>query len=244
MYVAASSAAAQAVQRNWKTIAFGSLVRDVMKHVFLYDEPTLKVFDVNPNGAEGHHGVWPETHVAMGSVLARGEALDNMNRAVLNRILPLLNGLAKSGPAELSLWSWLRHNFSLASAAAVWGPEHFFLQDESLVDDFWVLEPQFPAFMLYPFPALTARKPYLARQRLMKAFRRYTDAKGYEQASELIKTRYQLHEKFGLADEMKGRSELGMLTGIPNAPRRTIHDRHAANNAQAPSQTPSPPPSG
>lgn len=213
MYIAASSAVAQSVQRNWKTIAFGSLVRDVMKHVFLYDEPTLAVFDINVNGAEGHHGFWPESHTVMGNVLARGAALDDLNRTVLDRLLPLLNGLANHDPEQLNLWSWLRHNFSLASSAAIWGPAHPFMLDQSLVDDFWVLEPSFPAFLLLPFPALTARKPYLARKRLMKAYRKYTDTKGYEQASQLIKARYQLHEKYGVADEMKGRNELGMLTG-------------------------------
>jgi len=218
MYVAASSAAAQAVQRNWKTIVFGSLIKDVMKHVFLYDDQALEIFAVNCNGADGHHGIWPEMHTALGNFLARGPQLDALNRRILNSILPALNQMARKGPETLELWGWLRNSFSMATATAIWGPDHPFVHDESLIDDFWLIEPNFPAFMLYPFPALTARKPYLARQRLMKAYRQYTDSKAYERASDLIKMRYKCHEKYGLSEEMKGRSELGMLTGSQPPP--------------------------
>lgn len=202
MYIATSPEAAQAVQRCHKTIVSGSLVAPILEKVFLLDRNMMEILNKNRDGLETGSGLLPDVHKAVTDILSSGSGLDQMNRAIQKAILPRVKGLSE-GPmtTTVSLWNWMRHEFSLASVEAIWGPEHPFLKNELLEDDFWIFEAHLGQLMTYPVPSVTARSAFKARNRLLNSLRVYNTTQGEFKASELIKARNSICRSHGLGEK-------------------------------------------
>ena len=93
----------------------------------------------------------------MFATLAPGPDLDDLNKSILNRILPDVNNLAKAGPTKTKMWYWLRHHFSLASTGAIWGLRNPFLLYPDVEPTFWEFEANAMPLTMMPFPQLVSR---------------------------------------------------------------------------------------
>lgn len=208
MYIAASPEAAQAVEKANKTIVSGSLVAPILEKVFLLDRHSMAILNRNRDGLEPGNGLLPGVQKAVASVLLSGPGLAEINCAIQKAILPRVNGLVEGRMTRtVFLWSWIRHESSLASVEAIWGPEHPFLKNALLEDDFWTFEAHLVQLMTYPMPSLTVRPAFEARKRLLNSMRTYNAARGEERASELIRTRNRVCRSYGLGEEGIVRTE-------------------------------------
>lgn len=63
-------------------------------------------------------------------------------------------------------------------------------------------------------PHIIARKPWKAREALVKAFEAYLAGKGYEEGSQLAKARWEGHSKLGLSVEDIARLEVSLSFGL------------------------------
>ncbi|KAK4542245.1 hypothetical protein LTR36_006898 [Oleoguttula mirabilis] len=78
-------------------------------------------------------GILNQAHDMVQQIMKPGPHLDELNRKFLRELTPYVNALAKrGGPEKIKLCHWLRHHFSLASAAAVYGPENLFALNAAL----------------------------------------------------------------------------------------------------------------
>jgi hypothetical protein len=63
-------------------------------------------------------------------------------------------------------------------------------------------------------PSITARRAYLARQKVLEGLVRYVKHKNYKVASGLIQERVETNLEFGLGERMSGHAELILMFGI------------------------------
>ena len=152
----------------------------------------------------------------MFSTLAPGQFLDDLNKSILDQLLPDINRLANEGTTHTKLWYWLRHHFSVASVNAIWGPRNPFQLDPDAEPAFWEFEANAMPLTMMPFPRFLARKGWTARQRVLDAFETYAENEGYtdEQTSQLIKNRVEINmAKFHLSKRMYAWGEASLLFG-------------------------------
>lgn len=77
-----------------------------------------------------------DLHKSMHEALIVGPALHEMNASVLSTIGKELNSIGMEVETK-SLFLWLRNTLTVASSAAIFGSNHIFAKDKSLVDAYW-----------------------------------------------------------------------------------------------------------
>ena len=158
----------------------------------------------------------PEVHDMMYTTLAPGPHLDTLNKSILDQILPSINNLTRTGSAQIKLWYWLRHHFSIASVNAIWGPQNPFQRYKDVEPAFWEFEANAMPLTMAPLPHVFARKGWKARKRVLDTFEEYVENGGYKdpETSQLIKNRAEiLIGKYGLSKRMFAWGEASLLFG-------------------------------
>ena len=122
-----------ATQRNTKTLSFNPFLLWTSKQISLYDKAGMAVVENNIEGAQGKWGYVPEMLEGVHHTLAPGPALDKMNRTVLNKLCPAINGLRDGETIELS--AWIRVLFTVCSLESIYGPDWF--SSREITQAFW-----------------------------------------------------------------------------------------------------------
>ncbi|TKA81243.1 hypothetical protein B0A55_02371 [Friedmanniomyces simplex] len=198
-----------------KTLSFNTLVAQAMRVMLSLDKASMQVIEDNMNNERGDRsGLLLETHDMMFGAFV--QQIDEMNANFLKCWTSHINALAlPAGKAEtISLWYWLRHHFSIASAASLFGPESPLTLDPSLEHDFWVMEDNIGPLFSVPYPSIFLRKAYQARQRVFDALIEYGEQERYKLpgTSRLIQARAELiMGRYGFSKRMFGQAEGSML---------------------------------
>ncbi|KAL9622344.1 MAG: hypothetical protein Q9160_003355 [Pyrenula sp. 1 TL-2023] len=123
--------------------------------------------------------------------LAPGPGLDAMTRIMVSNVAMSMERLDETVTegGSLQLRSWLRHEITLASSNAVYGPMNPFLNKE-VEDAFWAYQDDFGAIMMNFLPKLTARKGIYGRKVVSDYFYEYFKNNGQDKGSLLIQNRY------------------------------------------------------
>lgn len=83
-----------------------------------------------------------------------------------------------------------------------------------LVESFWEFEQGMTSLLADIFPAITARKPYLGREKILASLVEFIEKERHKKASELIQQSVSINLKHGFSVDMAGRLELILLFGI------------------------------
>ncbi|KAK0945082.1 hypothetical protein LTR29_003429 [Friedmanniomyces endolithicus] len=214
LYIVNSPDWALAMHKAHKTLSFNPLVVQAMRAIFAFDDPSMQVLEDNMNNERGDRsGILLEMHDMMFGAFV--QQIDELNANFLRCWTPHINALAPTGKLEsISLWYWLRHHFSIASAASLYGPGSPLTLNPSLENDFWLFENSIGPLFSIPYPSIFLRKAYQARQRLFDAFTEYTELDRYKLpgTSRLIQTRAEMTvRQFGLTKRMFAQGELSMM---------------------------------
>lgn len=217
MYIVASPEWTSAIHRANKSLQFNTFIAQAMKNLFCMDEAAMKLINENLNGENGkREGIMLEIHDMMQATLAQGPLLDKLNKSVLETIAPDFSTLAKEGPTEIKLWEWLRHHFSVASVAAIWGPRNPFTMHPEVEAAFWEFEGNALALTMSPLPQIFARRGYKARQQVLHSFEEYMEQEAYNDAetSQLVRSRAEINMgKFKLSTKMHAWGDASLLFG-------------------------------
>ena len=169
----------------------------------------------NANREHGDEGIMPESHDMIAGVLGPGPTLNNMSQTQLEIFTETISRIQPEGDETVvELHSWLREQFTMSNAKAIYGPENLFAVHPELVKDFWVFEEGMIPLLADFWPAITARKPYLARKKILDALTEFVEMGRYKKASTLIQRRVSINLKHGLTPKMAGHGELIMLFAI------------------------------
>ena len=153
LYVVNSVELIGAVQRYHKTLAFPPIEAKMGKRMSGCSEEADKVIMTNVNGDDGDSSMSIESFKVIRSALTPGEDLDMMNRTMIRNIASSCEKIRPSdvdSPVKLNLREWLRHEITMATTNAVYGPMNPYV-DRHVEDSFWYgpSDSQFKSHVLY-----------------------------------------------------------------------------------------------
>lgn len=136
-YVVNSPDLVIAVQRNSKTLSFTPLIAHSAERITLPSKEAWAALMKNLDGKEGDWGLNADTHKGMYAALAPGKDLDDMNRAMAKSVSASLDKLCRDEETTtIDLMEWVRHEITMASTNAAYGPNNPF-RDPEVERGFW-----------------------------------------------------------------------------------------------------------
>jgi len=139
IYIINSLELIAAVQRHSKTLAFPPIEAKMGRRMNAWSDEADKIIMTNVNGDEGDWGMSVESYQAMRSALTPGADLDAMNRVMIQNIAASLEHIRPEKGClgtSISLMRWLRHELTIATTNAVYGPLNPYV-DRNVEDGFW-----------------------------------------------------------------------------------------------------------
>ncbi len=126
------------IQRNWKKLQLVPLASKFTARFSHLSPQATKILMNNDNLDKDDPGLYSETLTAIHTTLASGgEGLEHMTRIAIISVCTSLDSLTiDTGPVRLHLAEWLRHEITLASSEAIYGPANP-LRDPKVENGFW-----------------------------------------------------------------------------------------------------------
>ncbi|KAM3077156.1 hypothetical protein ACMFMG_003377 [Clarireedia jacksonii] len=210
MYIINNVSLIQFVQKQPRTLAFPPIAAKFASRVCGVSPEATKICMTNVNGEDGNFGLSMDSHVAIRDALLPGAGLDQMNRLMIENVANSVDSLIPSGHkiVQIGLSAWLREMITLATTNSVYGPQNPFKRAD-IRDDFWKYESQLMRLLFGIFPSILARTGFQARARVAQAFEQYFRAGGVEQASILMRNRYEAGARNGVPEADIARYEVG-----------------------------------
>ena len=176
----------------------------------------MQILKVNADREEGSFGIMPESHDMFATALGPGPLLNDLTKLQLELFSETLGKLNFKDSHEegVDLLDWLKEQFTLANARAIYGPENLFVMHPELVKDFWVFEQDMLGLLPDILPSIFARRAYSARKKLLAGLIEYVEKERYTKASLMIQRRLGINLKNGISPQMAGHGELIMLFAI------------------------------
>lgn len=142
MYVVNSPELIAAIQKQPRTISFAPLEAKLIERLFCPTAKGAKIMNANPDGTNGEEGLYAKGIKAIHAALLPGDSLDAMNRIAIHDIAASCDELAPGMvdgtpvPVRIELMRWIRHELTMASTNAVYGPMNPF-NDPRVEDSWW-----------------------------------------------------------------------------------------------------------
>ncbi|KAL9105199.1 MAG: hypothetical protein Q9187_008767, partial [Circinaria calcarea] len=213
-YVVNSPDLVVAVQRNSKTLSFTPFIAQSAKRITLPSKEAWAALMKNLDGKEGDWGLNADTSRGMHAVLAPGKDLDDMNRAMVTSVGASVDKLCKDEETTtIDLMNWIRHEITMASTNAAYGPKNPF-KDPEVEKGFWAFENDLTLLLVNVMPNLIASKGHKGRDKVFRAFAEFFQNGGVDSSSALIKVRYEANLRYGVPFKDMGRFEIGNAIGI------------------------------
>ncbi|TDZ37779.1 7-alpha-hydroxycholest-4-en-3-one 12-alpha-hydroxylase [Colletotrichum trifolii] len=142
-----------------------------------------------------------------------GEQLERHNLTALNRYAEAINSTQPGQPLELSsLYLWLQTVVTVASAETLYGDMNPLKTGSTLVNDVWTLEGGVQQLTFSVLPSITARAPYVARERLVEALSPLFDPAAVDSLPDVSRCRAEVIRAHGITSPQDiARCELALL---------------------------------
>ncbi|KAK5632008.1 hypothetical protein RRF57_007722 [Xylaria bambusicola] len=214
MYIVTSPAMIAASDRQAKTISFAPYVVEFAKRILLASKTSIGLLSEDLLDEDGLN-LRTETMKAMHAALQPGRHLQETSQAVVMNIIRYLDFESPEiNQTSIGLFQWVQRVVSLASTNAIYGPARNPMQNDEVMEGFWSVDRDFALLGLMVLPRLAAPEANRGRKRLFDAFRDYYSNSGLEEASELIKARYNVNNRHGIPDKEIARFDLGVCTAL------------------------------
>ncbi|KAF2668891.1 hypothetical protein BT63DRAFT_426144 [Microthyrium microscopicum] len=174
----------QSVQRNSKTLSFDPLLTSTAERVIGVRGEGLKILKEK---AIGGHGVNASMVQAMLPTLL-GDGLDKMNKTMIAFVKLSIDDLVNEHE-PFDLYAWIRHAVTIASTDAVYGSQNPY-RDPEIEQAFWDWDTNIVALMPNILQSIIARKPLLAREKIVERMKIYFKSGVPADASEMTKSRW------------------------------------------------------
>jgi hypothetical protein len=205
IYVVASPKLISTVQRLTKSLAFEPIIAMATSSVAGCSTKAQAIINRNIDGSEGPRGYVITFSKAIHSALMPGPSLDSMNRIMIQNIAASADRLAGDSPLFINLFKWLRHEITMATTNAVYGPANPYT-DPVIENAFWYgsfliamqkyinslrdFEENLMMLLVNVVPSVTARAGIKARSTVAGAFHTYFTQNAYLKGSDLVQARY------------------------------------------------------
>ncbi|TVY21382.1 7-alpha-hydroxycholest-4-en-3-one 12-alpha-hydroxylase [Lachnellula arida] len=208
IYIIQSPELAQAAFRQSKTIDFETIKAYASCKAVAFGQHATDIVNFQPPKGEGSY--MSDLHQEMYGSLAQGPNLLETNARVLNYLARSLNAI-QTTPEEYRLFRWLRDEYTLASAATLYGLPNPLSEDPSLIESVWDFEKDLGVLVLDFFPRIMAPKGYAARTVVTPAFEKYYDAGLDKNANHLVQRRAWAARQWGLTTKEISQAEITII---------------------------------
>ncbi|KAJ7069622.1 cytochrome P450 [Mycena amicta] len=228
IYIVTDPSLAAAVQRASKVMSFTELVPDITKRVLGLDDTTVAIVRQNLDPEPGDpRGFLADTHDMIYTYLGPGDDLNEMSIGAALELSKQVNKFANElaqNAKQVDLLVWIRHFVAVATAQFLYGSQNPLALRPELEDAFWDFDHGLGSLLMGIAPSVTARKPYLGREALVRAFSEYIDAGNHEKdAARIIANRVAIARQYGWTTDAAARSEVSFLfAGIVNTATTTF----------------------
>ncbi|KAI0802243.1 cytochrome P450 [Xylaria sp. FL0064] len=154
-------------------------------------------------------GVYGAIHNAIHHALSPGGFLNEINMVSAGSVLHSVNNIRPG--INIRLDEWLRHEVTLATTDAVYGPHNLFRVKE-IEDAFWVFEQATTSLFL--LPQCFSPKAVRSRKVVSDAFQHYYQHGHHEHAFAFIKDFYATERPHGYSLSDRSRFEVGNALGM------------------------------
>lgn len=134
MYIISSPELTQAAYRSSKDISFDALVKSLSVKLTGVDQTGIDIVQIEPPKGEACY--YTDLHRESAAALAKGPALLNTNRRVLNHLARDLAQIDKNSDTR-PLFLWMRDVFTTASAEMLYGAENPVSKDHKFIQNSW-----------------------------------------------------------------------------------------------------------
>lgn len=185
-----------AIQRHPKILSFWYLEALFGKRLAGVSKAAAHKLMHNVHRDEGEISLFDDGIKFLSKVLRPGAGLDGMNQKMLETIVTSLgqSDAALGTSRELDLWKWIRHEMTMATTDATYGPANPY-RDPVLENAFWDVSDDASLLLMDIFPTIIARKGYIGRAKLTEAFHRYFDNGEHRKASLMTQGRYDIVQR-------------------------------------------------
>ncbi|MCJ1433380.1 hypothetical protein MMC27_002740 [Xylographa pallens] len=211
IYVINSVELITATQRYPKTLAFPPIEAKMGIRLNAASEAANQIIMKNVNGDDGDWGLSMDTYKCMRTAMTPGSNLDSMNRVMIQEVAAFMEKLhtVRSSPSPtIGLMEWLRHEITLATTNAVYGPMNPYV-DKNVENGFWDLVHDLTMILLNIVPSITARKGIRGRETVGVAFLKYFNANGQQDGSKFVQNRYDVSIRNGVSVMDTAKFEVG-----------------------------------
>ena len=195
----------------------------------------MEIVKDNMNRERGNFGYMRDLHNTHHKFLSPGVSLNHIRNEALMEISRFLNDTdGSSSGIVVDLYAWNRHIFTQSSASAVWGRRNPFKIQPELEDAFWcvpvsnfptlhnfliparIVEEEMRLLLLNVVPEYTTPSGSAAREKMYQAFLSYYNNHGSSDhsASDFVKAKTALNQKYKFSNEYMAHSDLGELTAV------------------------------
>ncbi|KAH8655085.1 cytochrome P450 [Tricladium varicosporioides] len=207
IYIIQSPELAQAAFRQSREVDFNT-IKVWGCRAIAYDEHGTNIVAFHPPKGEGSY--MTDLHQEMHSSLAQGPSLLETNARLLNYLAKSLNGI-QTTPTRHQLFRWLRDEYTIGSAEALYGIPNPVSEDPSLIQSIWDFEKDLGMLVLDFFPRITARKGFAGRSIVSPAFEKYYNAGLDKNASSFVQGRARAARQWGLTTEEISKAEVTII---------------------------------
>ncbi|KAF7895138.1 hypothetical protein EAF00_006952 [Botryotinia globosa] len=211
LYVVNSMSLIPVVQRQYKDLAFPPLEAMGAMSVCGSSKIANDILNTNTNGEEGDWGYSMTFYKTIHKPLSPGPELDAMNRIMAQNITASIDGI--KGKLVVSLFDFIKREIAIATTDSVYGPQNPF-KDPAVADGFWKFQPGVIILLMNLFPSILARECYQAREYMTRAFNKYFENGGHNEASALMKARFNHSTEHKLPVDDIARFEVGNTIGL------------------------------
>lgn len=202
-YVVTSPDLVQAVQRHPKAISFWWIAVIFGARLAALSEQGKKTLFHNVEGEKGDSSMFMDGLRLITRSLKPGPALDDMNREMGTSLCKVFEHM-NSGTSDL--WEFVKHAMTIATTDAVYGPMNPY-RDPKVEAGFWDLADAAPLLLVGLLPSITARKGYLGRKIIIKAFQKYFSTEGPRAGSTMTKSRHNTTSDYAISLDDTARFE-------------------------------------
>lgn len=235
MYVVTSPSLVAACDRRPRIVSFAPYLVQFAKRILLASQPTVDLLSENLLEERGAISLRPETMKAIHESVAPGNNLDKMTSDFLKEFVKFLDSdVGVHNEDGVSLFSWIRRWFTMASTDAIYGLMNP-MRESEVFDAFWYVNPassiiafitsqliqmpravdkDFAYLGLMVFTEYVAPKGSKGRRVFFDAFEKYYAGGGLHTASRLIKARYEVNRKHGVSCRDIAQFELAICTAV------------------------------
>ncbi|KAK0743184.1 cytochrome P450 [Schizothecium vesticola] len=225
IYVVTDPSLAAAAQRASKTLSFSPLVPDLTRRILGFSPASTAIIaqHLDPTDSSAPRGLMADLHDMVYAHLGPGDALSSLTKLAVRDLAAHVNAYAAAHDRDPEtvpdLLVWLRGFVAQSTASYLYGPENPLAQDPELEAAFWDFDHGIGGLLVGVWPAMTARKAYAGRERLVEAFAKYLEAGHHlgPGASDIVRRRVEILTAHGLPMAEAARSEVSFLfAGIVN----------------------------